>query len=527
MGIVGLILLIACVNVANLLLARAERRRRDVSLQMALGASRGRLVCQSLVESLLLSSLGAVVGLAMAMWAGQWLVAQIPTVGASPALDLSLDWRVLGFTTAIAVTVALLFGTIPALYATNADPMHAMKERRPTTAAGHGRVGGALVAIQVALCLVLVVGAGLFVRTFTSLIGQSTGVDRDRVLVVNIDGRRSAQAKSERGATLYNRIVGAVRALPGVAEASFSAVTPVSNNTWDTLIENPAGQSLSREDRRVYKNEVSPAWFSTYGIPFVSGRDFAVLDQAKTPAVAIVNEAFVRRYFAAGTNPVWQTIREVGDSNDPTPALTIVGVVKDAVYVSLREESTPTMYVPTLFGTAVSVRVANGPPAELMASVRAAIGDVDRDLSLTIRPLASDFAVFVARERILALLSGFFGVLALLLSAIGLYGVVSYGVGARRAEIGIRMALGATQSRVAWLVVRRVALLVVVGVLVGVPIGMWSLRSVSALLFGLQPHDPTTYVSAVLVLMTVGVAAAWAPARRAAKITPAITLRSE
>ena len=350
MAIVGLILLIACVNVANLLLARAERRRRDVSLQMALGASRSRLACQSLVESLLLSSLGAAIGLIMAMWAGQWLVAQIPTIGESPALDLSLDWRVLGFTTTVAVAVALLFGTIPALYATNAQPMDVMKERRPTSVVGHGRVGGALVAVQVALCLVLVIGAGLFVRTFTSLTGQSTGVDRDRVLVVDIDARRSAHASSERGATLYNRVVEAVRALPGVADASFSAVTPVSNNTWDTLIENPVGLSLAREDRRVYKNEVSPAWFSTYGIPFVSGRDFEVRDQAKVPTVAIVNEAFVRRYFS-GKHPIGQTIREAGGPNEPTPVLTIVGVVKDAVYVSLREAPTPTMYLPTLFGS--------------------------------------------------------------------------------------------------------------------------------------------------------------------------------
>jgi putative ABC transport system permease protein len=185
------------------------------------------------------------------------------------------------------------------------------------------------------------------------------------------------------------------------------------------------------------------------------------------------------------------------------------------------------MYLPARLGSAVSVRAANGAPAELSSSVRAAISDVNRDLSLSIRPLASDFAVFVARERLLALLSGFFGALSLLLSAIGLYGVVSYGVGARRTEIGIRMALGASQFRVVWLVVRRVALLVTLGVLVGVPISVWGMQSVSALLFGLQAHDPTTYLSAVVVLMAVGVAASWVPARRAARINPAITLRAE
>ena len=300
----------------------------------------------------------------------------------------------------------------------------------------------------------------------------------------------------------------------------------MSGNTWDTVIENPVGLSLSREERRVYKNEVSPAWFSTYGIPFVSGRDFNLNEQTRNPTVAIVNEAFVRRYFG-GKNPIGQTIREVGGPNDSTPALAIVGVVKDAVYVSLRDGPTPTMYLPARLMSAVSVRAGHEAPAELISSVRTAIGNVDRDLSLSIRPLASDFAVFVARERLLGLLSGFFGALSLLLSAIGLYGVVSYGVGARRTEIGIRMALGAGQFCVVWLVVRRVALLVTLGVLVGVLISVWGMQSVSALLFGLQAHDPTTYLAAVVVLMAVGVAASWVPARRAARINPAITLRAE
>ena len=318
----------------------------------------------------------------------------------------------------------------------------------------------------------------------------------------------------------------AVRGVPGVSEASFSAVTPVSENTWDTVIENPAGLSLAESDRRVYRNDVSPAWFATYGIPFLAGRDFSAVDQAKTPNVAIVNEAFARRYFPGG-NPVGQRIREVGDPRDPMPALTIVGLVKDAVYLSLREDSAPTIYLPASLATAVSVRAETTNPAALESAVRSAIARVDQDLSLTIRPLASDFAVFVAKERILALLAGFFGALALLLSAIGLYGVVSHGVGARRAEIGIRMALGATPVSVIALVVRRIAFLMSIGVLAGVPISIWSARSVSALLFGLQPYDPATYLSAAAMLLTAGAAAAWVPARRAARMNPAITLRAE
>jgi putative ABC transport system permease protein len=295
MGIVGLVLLIACVNVANLLLARAERQRATLSLRLALGASRLGLIRQSLLESLVLSTLGALVGLAMAHWGGQWLVAQLPSTGGRAFLDVSLDWRVLGFTTALATVVAILFGTAPALHATRVDPMDALRGHRGTSGSRQGLAGNVLVAIQFALCLVLVVASGLFVRTFTSLIGRDSGIDRDRVLLVSIDVRHSPQGSPERGLALYQRLVEAVHALPGVSEVSFSAVTPVSNNEWDTTIENPRGLSLEEQDRRVYKNEISPGWFRTYGVPMVSGRDFRGQDQRRPQAVAIVNEAIARR----------------------------------------------------------------------------------------------------------------------------------------------------------------------------------------------------------------------------------------
>ncbi len=381
-------------------------------------------------------------------------------------------------------------------------------------------------ALQFALCLVLVVAAGLFVRTFTSLIGRETGIDRDRVLIVSIDARHSQQASPERGLALYKRLAEAVRALPGVSEVSFSAVTPVSNNEWDTTIENPRGVSLEEQDRRVYKNEVSPGWFRTYGVPMVSGRDFSDQDQRRPQAVAIVNEAFARRYFE-GRNPIGQTIREVGSPADPQPELTIVGLVRDAVYLSLREVPPPTMYLPAAFGSgAVSVRAETRAPAQLSPAVVAAIAGVDRDLGVSIRPLADDFAVFVARERLLMLLSGFFGVLALLLAGLGLYGVVSYGVGARRTEIGIRMALGSSRASVVGLIVRRVAILMSLGVLIGLPASVWSGQLLSSLLFDVSPADPLTHTAAVLILVTVGVVAAWAPARRAAGVNPATTLKA-
>ena len=303
-------------------------------------------------------------------------------------------------------------------------------------------------------------------------------------------------------------------------------MTPVSKNEWDTTIENPRGVSLDEEHRRVYKNEVSPGWFRTYGVPLVSGRDFSDQDQRRPQAVAIVNEAFARQYFE-GRNPIGQTIREVGSPADPQPELTIVGLVRDAVYLSLRDVPPPTMYLPAAFGSgAVSVRAETRAPAQLSPAVAAAIAGVDRDLGVSIRPLADDFAVFVARERLLMLLSGFFGVLALLLAGLGLYGVVSYAVGARRTEIGIRMALGSSRASVVGLIVRRVGILMSLGVLIGLPASVWSGQLLSSLLFDVSPTDPLTQTTAILILVTVGVVAAWAPARRAAGVNPATTLKA-
>ena len=526
MAVVALILLIACVNIANLLLARADARRHEVTLRLALGASRGRLVRQCLVESLVLAALGAVFGFGLAEWASRWLVAQLSTGDSPVVLDLSLDARVLAFTAGLTVAVALLFGLVPALRATKAPPIDAIKERRLAAGAGHGGVGSMLVTLQVTLSLVLVVASMLFVRTFATLTDRHPGFDTDRVLIVNVDARRSAHPPAARLA-LYTRLLEDIRALPGVAEASLSAVIPVSNNEWDTIIENSSGLSLSESERRVEKNVVRPHWFATYGTPFVAGRDFTAADLTQTPTAVIINEALARRFFG-GVNAIGHTLREVGDPTDSAPALTIVGVVKDAVYLSLRDVPPPTMYVPMAYGMgSISVRVQAGSPAHLVPSVTAAIVGADRDLALTIHLLADNLRVFVARERLLALLSAFFGVLALLLAGLGLYGVVSHAVGARRTEIGIRIALGASAASVVGLVVRRVAVQVGLGLLLGVPASVWGGQFASALLFGVEPRDPVMLASAVLALVTVGVAASWLPARRAARVDPALTLRAD
>jgi hypothetical protein len=272
---------------------------------------------------------------------------------------------------------------------------------------------------------------------------------------------------------------------------------------------------------------MAPGWFATYGTPLLIGRDFTRLDQVEPQRVAVVNETLARRYFG-GRNPVGLTIREVGSPSDPKPPLTIVGLVRDSVYLSLRESPAPTMYLPTAFGSgSLSVRAESRSPGQLIPLVTAAIAGVDRDLGLTLRPLAENLASSAARERLLALLAAFFGVLALLLAGVGLHGVVSYRVGAHRKEIGIRLALGASRGSVVALVVRRIAMLMGIGVLIGVPAGIAIARVSAGLLFGITPYDPLTHASAVLMLAAVGVAAAWAPARRAAHLNPATTLRAE
>jgi len=525
MAVAGLVLLIACVNVANLMFAHGERRRPDVSLQVALGASRGRLIRQLLAESLVLSVLGAVAGLLMSVWAGGWLVAQLPAVNGAPYVDLSIDWRVLGFTGGVAIAVALLFGTVPAFRATRVDPMQALKQGRGSVGHGPSALDNALLAFQVSLCLVLVVAAGLFVRTFTALTGQDTGVDRERVIVVAVDARHSPHALANRKA-VYDRILVAVRALPGVADAAYSSNAPMSNDAWNTVFE-PVGPAASPlQDRSVLKNEVSPQWFSTYGIPVIAGRDFSVFDQRSPQAVVIVNETLAKRYFDG--DPVGRSIREVGDPGDPQPDLTIVGVARDAVYTSLREGPPATMYLPSAhaFGP-ISVRAESESPAYLIQAVIAAITDIDGDLKLRAHLLADDFSAAVARERMLAVLAALFGGLALLLAGVGLYGVVSYSVGARRTEIGIRISLGASRTGVVGLIVRRVAALMCVGVAVGVLISLLGAQYVSSLLFGVSAHDPATLAGAILALGSVGLTAAWIPAQRAASIDPTRALRAD
>ena len=532
MIVVALVLLIACANIANLLLARATARRHELSVRLALGASRLRLFRQLLAESVLLAGSGAVLGLAFASWGSRLLVRQLSTSANLVFLDLSPDWRVLAFTGTVAVTTAVLFGTAPALRATRVEPNEALKEKgRGQAGDGRGAFGSALVVVQVALSLMLIVAAGLFMRTFSTLAHLDLGFERDRVLVASVNAQRLQLEPALRPA-LFERLREAAAAVPGVALASVSAVTPVSGSSWQFGVEKIDGVPLPEADgaRSVYANIVSPGWFATYGTRILAGRDFTPADNASAPSVLIVNEAFARK-FTNGQNPVGRRVTQMGGPKRPEIVSEIVGYVKDAVYRSLRDPVPPTMYIPIPqqadppSSLAISVRAAGGPPALLTRSVADALTGVNRDVAITFRPLAEQVNNSLVQERILAMLSGFFGGLALLLAALGLYGVTSYAVSRRRTEIGIRMALGAQPGGVVRLVLRRVALLVAAGIVVGGAATLATARFVSALLYGLQPRDPLTLVAAVLVLGTIGALAGWLPAWRASRIDPARVLR--
>jgi putative ABC transport system permease protein len=533
--VVALVLLIACGNIANLHLARGIARRREIAVRLALGASRWRLARQFLIESIVLAAIGAALGLVFATWASRALVAQLSTSVTRVVLDLSLDWRVLAFTGATMVATAILFGIAPALRATSVIPMEALKEHgRGVTGDSRGTLSTTLIVAQVALSLLLVITAALFVRTFEGLAGVSLGFDRDPALVVTVTAPTVPAA--DRNA-FYHRLVQAAAAVPGVSRAGGSLSSPlIFLLDGDFVVTVPGAASPPEAERIDQVNDITPGWLAAYGTPIRAGRDIDDHDTMTTQPVMLVNEAFVRRFFPGrnliGTN-LAVTYRSGSYGDILLGSKTVIGVVGDAVYRSIRDPARPTVYFPLaqrddplgFTNFYIVMRSLAGSPVLLAHSVAAALHAVNLDLTLTFRPLADQVNESLAQDRLVALLSGFFGALALLLAALGLYGVTAYAVARRRTEIGIRIALGAEPSGVVRLVLLRVATLVGIGVAVGVGVSLWASQFVAALLYGVQPHDAATFIGAAVVLTSVAAVAAWLPAWRASRIDPAVILR--
>jgi putative ABC transport system permease protein len=521
MTIVGVVLVIACANVANLLLARGAARQREIAIRIAVGGSRARLVRQLLTESLLLSGIGATLGILFARWGAHLLIRFLDV-----PLDFTLDIRVLAFTAGMAILTGLLFGIAPAWRGTRVDPQSAMKANARGVIEGKRLgLGKALVVAQVALSLLLVVGAGLMLSTFWKLISLDAGFDRDHVLLVNVD-LRPGNYPRESWSIVYQEILDQMRIIPGLHSASVSSITPICHCRWAGQVEVDGYTPKSHEDSLAWHNNVSDEYFETLGTPLLAGRDFNSHDTSTSAKVAIVSRSFAQKYFGA-KNPLGQHFRTTGS------LVEIVGIVKDARYGSLREEPAPFVFIPWSQGgpagplTGFELRAVVGAPTTLTSAVKSAIARVNPTVSVELKTLATKVDDSIQRETLLASLSGFFGALALLLATVGLYGVMSYNVARRRNEIGIRMALGAERSRVLWMVLREVAILIGAGLVVGIAAALATTRLVASFLYGVQADDPRTLGIAAAILTAVAAIAGYLPARRASCFDPMAALRDE
>jgi len=523
MGVVGLVLLIACANVANLLLARAAARQREIALRLAIGASRARLIRQLLVESLMLSGFGGALGIGMAYWASELLVQFLSAGRAAIHLDLAPDWRVLAFTFAASMATGILFGLGPAMRGAALDLAPALKE------GGRGasppqRFVRSLSVAQIALSLVLLVGAGLLVRTLRHLDHIDGRFARDRVYTVGLAPRGSDQknANGPRLHRLYLNLLDRVRAIHGVAAASLSGLPPTMQ-LQPRQFTTGTGRQFQGSWTLVY-----PDYFATLGAGLLQGRDFEPADLAEgAPFVTVINETLARRVFP-GENPLGRRIVCNGAS-----ACEVIGVVRDVPYSTLKRQAESTMYMtflqaPTGRGQMeLIVRVAGG-AAGAVAQVRREVAALDPYLpAFVLRTLATEIDAALMRERLLALISTTFGGLAALLAAIGLYGVVAYSVGRRSQEIGVRMALGALPSGVLRLVKGETLALTGVGILCGLPAALLATRLLGGFLYGVKSGDPTVLAASVGLLVAAAAIAGCTPARRAARIDPATALRNE
>ncbi len=536
MTLVGLVLLIACANVANLLLARSTARQREIAVRLALGAGRGRLVRQLMTESIVLSLSGGVAGVIFAFWAARLLLVMASKTDNTIPLDIAPDFRLLGFAFAISVLTGLIFGVFPALRVTRTDVNPVLKDNTRGVVAGTaGRsprfsVGKSLVAVQVGLSLLMLVGAGLFARSLSNLTSVRLGYEPEHLLMVPLDPTAAGYAYP-RNLRLFEQILDRVHEIPGVRSASLSQNGLFSGSESGDRISVEGYTSSNPRDLSARFDQVGPEYFKTVGIPILLGREFGPQDSGSAPRVCVINETMAKFYFGK-TNPIGKHIRD--EFPDTRVTFEIVGVVADAKYLKVREEPLRRFYMPffnplggdTSFAN-IMVRT-NADPSSVVSAIRREILNVDSALAPeTGRTVAQRVDESLVQDRLIARLSAVFGLLALVLAAIGLYGVLSYSVARRTAEIGIRMALGAARKNVLQLVLRESMIMVIAGVVIGVPVAMASARLVESRLFGLKPIDPVTITVACVVLLSVALVAAIIPALRASRIDPIRALRYE
>lgn len=525
----GLVLLIACANLANLLLARATVREREMAVRLAIGASRPRLIGQLLMESLLLSFVGALLGAALAQVLSRGLVAFLTTANNPLFVGVGLDLRVLGFTAALAIATCLLFGLLPAWRATRLAPASVLRGGGRGVTSTRERFGfrRALVVTQVALSLVLLTGALLFVRSLQNLLSVDPGFRAEGIVAVSLDLQRPAYPR-ERLPQLHRDMLERVRSLPGVTSAAQVAMMPISGSGWNDRAR-PDG--TSREGKNANFNRIGPGYFQTMGTPLIAGRDFDDRDSFTAPKVALVNEEFVKQIFD-GKSPLGRSFRVDGQAGKPDPVYQVVGIVRNTKYYQLREDFIPIAFVPMAQDdnpgprSQLVIRSA-APMSGLFAGVKSVVSSINPQIGIRFRILSLQIEESLMRDRLMAMLSGAFGLLAGFLATLGLYGVIAYMVERRRNEIGVRMALGADRSNVIRLILREAAVLLAVGLIAGTGLALWSGKAAGALLFGLKPNDPITLGGAAALLACVAIAASYWPARRASRLDPMVALREE
>jgi predicted permease len=538
MAIVGVVLLIGCANVANLLLARATARQNEMAVRLAIGASRGRLIRQLLTEGVVLVSLGAGAGLLFARWGASFLVAVLAGPTERVVLEPHFDLRVLSFTAGVSVATALLFSLAPALRATRVD---AAKPAAAGGTATHNHLGRALVVVQVTLSVLLLCGAALFLRTLHNLNNVSSGFDRDGVLTLEaeatVPGRTVTpktpaefRADHARLGAIWSGFIERVREVPGVSSAGVAAMNPLSGWFRGVRIGIHGPVQVPDKDRGISLNQVTDGYFEATGIRLLAGRLFTPGDRSGSLRVAILNETAARGFFGAET-PLGRKVNFPGQRVQDE--FEIVGVVADTRYKDLRTPDQPMAYLPLeqaidpITHAIVSVR-GSGDVTRVVPAIRAITAEnVPGGFVSGIVTMEQTVEMSLVRERMLALLATFFAALALILACIGLYGVMAYRVARRTREIGIRIAVGASQHSVVWMMVRETLLLVIVGAALGTLASLAANRYIAGQLFGVTPRDPMAIAVALSVLVIVTVAAGYVPARQASRIDPVRALRTE
>jgi predicted permease len=523
-AVVGVVLLIACANVANLLLARASVRRREIAVRLALGASRRRVVRQLLTESLLLALLGGAAGLLATQWTSGLLPKFFPDNEAL-GLDLSIDWRVLVFTLGITILTGVLFGLVPALQATRVNLLPSLKDDAGAGGRKLRRLGlrDALVISQLALSLVLLISAALFVRSLQLAVTFDPGFAADNLLFASME-TSAAKLDKQQTLALYEQMLERTGTLPGVQSVTLSGIVPITGGGYRRKIYPERYQPQPQEDLELNTNVIGPKFFDTLGIPFVAGRDFSEQDKAGSPSVVIVNEEFARRYF--GGNAVGKRLKYKSAEFSE-----IVGVVRTAKYRDIHEQPLPFVYIPLgqdfQPDMTLMVRTA-GDPLVLAGPLRNEMMALKKDVPVfSVNTISALIGSQLAADRMIAVLLSVFGVGALLLATIGIYGVMAYSAAQRTREIGIRIALGAERSDILKLIIRQGIFLISIGAGLGLALALAATRVLQSLLFGVSATDPLTFAVVLFVLVGVALLACYLPARRATKVDPLVALRYE